>query len=103
MWPGNFRISSMAQPNLEVVARALEIWGATAGSEDSRDLFSGFQTRIWSADSDSGLRQKTRRGLWIRTGPTMPLHRFGGFTVDACAAPGDMKKREPGSSEEEVT
>ena len=33
----------------------------------------------------------------------MPLHRFGGFAADACAAPGDMKKREPGSSEEEVT
>ena len=46
----NFRISSMAQPNLEVVARALEIWGATAGSEDSRNLFSGFQTRIWDYD-----------------------------------------------------
>ena len=52
---------------------------------------------------DSGLRQKTRRGIWIRTRPTMSLHRFGGFTVDACAAPGDVQKREPGSSEEEVT
>ena len=58
------------------------IWGATAGSEDSRDLVSGFRTRIWFVNSDSGLRQKTRRrtglgrrGLWIRTGPTMPLHR----------------------------
>jgi len=54
-------------------------------------------------NSDSGLRQKTQRGLWIRTGPTMPLHRFGGFMVNVCAAPGDMKKREPDSSEEEVT
>ena len=32
----------------------------------------------------------------------MPLHRFGGFMVNVCAAPGDMKKREPDSSEEEV-
>ena len=29
--------------------------------------------------------------------------RFGGFAANACAAPGDMKKREPDSSEEEVT
>ena len=63
----------------------------------------GFRTRIWFVNSDSGLRQNTQRGLWIRTGPTMPLHRFGGFMVNVCAAPGDMKKREPDSSEEEVT